>query len=84
VGPLDPHDVLARLADELDRLDAVEDLDPAVRARAVARLCAVALAADKQADRLAVGERDGQIVRAKLAELALLARAAIETARAEF
>jgi hypothetical protein len=70
--------VLVRLVEELDRLDAVEDLDPAVRARAVARLCAVALAVHKQAGPFGVGERDPQVLRARLAELALLARAAVE------
>ena len=47
-GLLDPADVLVRLVGELDRLDAAEGLDPAVRARTVARVCAVALAAHRQ------------------------------------
>jgi hypothetical protein len=40
--------VLRRLARELDRLDADQKMDRAVRARTVARVCAVALAAHKQ------------------------------------
>ena len=64
---LDPLELLGRLADELDRLDAVEDLDPAVRARAVARLCTVALAVHKQAGPFAVGEREAQVLRARVA-----------------
>ena len=76
-GPLDPTDVLMRLADALDRLDQTEDLDPAVRARTVARVCSVALVAYKQGGPLEMGERDAQILRAKLSELALLGRAAI-------
>jgi hypothetical protein len=47
-GSLDPAEVLARLALELDRLDAEPKLDAAVRARTVARVCAVALMACKQ------------------------------------
>jgi hypothetical protein len=80
VAPIDPYSVLVRLAAELDRLDAAEDLDPVVRARTVARLCSVALVAYKQAEPLpAVGEREQQELRAWLAELNLLARAAAET-----
>ena len=41
--------MLVRLAGELDRLDSIPNLDPAVRARTVARVCTVALAAHKQA-----------------------------------
>jgi hypothetical protein len=41
--------MLDRLADELDLLDAAAGLDLAVRARTVARVCAVALAAYRQA-----------------------------------
>jgi hypothetical protein len=78
-GQLDPADVLMRLPDELDRLDQAEDLDPAVRARTIARVCAVALVAYKQVGPVEAGERDAQILRARLSELALLGRAAILT-----
>ncbi len=54
-GPLDPSGVLVRVGVELDRLDAARRLDPAVRARTVARLLGVALDAAKLG---AAGPRD--------------------------
>jgi hypothetical protein len=81
VGLLDPLEVPVRVADELDRLDAAEDLDPAARARAVARLCTVALAVHKHAGPFQVGEYEAQVLRAMLAELALPARATAENLR---
>ena len=46
-GLLTPSDVLLRIVEELARLDEA-NLDPAIRARCVARLLSVALAASRQ------------------------------------